>query len=455
MYKQDHYFRPQRGAKGGRGLLQEKVEIKASSKKFPAPNTPKQRNSGCVWAFSPCQAQYGPLYSMRCTLQHTSIIVAACVTPTPTLTHHPSASFKCLTLSANLNTFLFTCSPASFPGIPILFTPNNRLKMAFYVSPGPLCDACKFCTIPQRVVYHSGHFKAVSVSPVNGIIFKAYEYSATQLADAFEKLIPGHMDFEIKRLALIRWDELLSELLNGPLWRETEFDLKDSFPVLDDFLFLRALQNRCRVEWVDECQIGWKRGCVGWCECAEETNRGPTQWIRIVRPTVKKPRTVEDVLCTLMHETCHAIFAFRCDCSCCRCLLNRINCEGLTGHGPSWKKLRQSIEQTASLHLKGFSESIRLCYPNEPEAEAEEKKVAKKLSGLYKKITQQGSRSAELKRLEREMEWDEETKLFAKSGKEKTEDRYLETLTCADAVLADFERKRVLAETETRSVYPP
>lgn len=333
--------------------------------------------------------------------------------------------------------------------------------MAFYTSPGPLCDSCKYCTIPQRAVRHSDchfarftvdRFKAISVSPVTGIIFKAYEYPANQIADEFERLIPGHMDSEIKRQALTRWDALLPELLDGPLWRETEFDLKDSFTVLDDFLFLRALRNRCRVEWVDECQIGWKRDSVGWCECGEETNRGLTQWIRLVRPTVKKPKTVQEVLGTLMHEMCHAIFAFKCDCSSCRrCLLNKINGEGLTGHGPSWKKVRQSIENTANKHLRGFSEPIRLSYSHEPDTEEEEKKIAKALSGLYKKVTQQGSKLAELKRHERETEWDEKNKMVAEIEKEQTEELYLETLASASAMFANPEWECVLGAVENNA----
>ena len=107
--------------------------------------------------------------------------------------------------------------------------------MASYMSPGPLCDCCRYCTNPQRPDYHSRHFKAVLISLVTGIIFQVYCYSATQLVDAFEKLIPGHMDFEIKREALARWEALLPELLDGPLWRESEFDIKDSFSILDPY----------------------------------------------------------------------------------------------------------------------------------------------------------------------------------------------------------------------------
>lgn len=306
--------------------------------------------------------------------------------------------------------------------------------MALYFSPGPLCDICEYCTVQQRPGYHSVPFKAISVSPITGITFNAYEFSANQLANGFESLIPGHMDFEIKRKALARWDALVPELREGPLWRESEFDLKDSFPVLDDFLFLRAMQDRCNVEWVDESQKGWKRGKVGWAELAEETNREPKHWIRIVRPSVDNPKTVQDVLCTLIHEMCHAIFAFRCKCLCCRCPLNRMNGEGLSGHGPSWEKLRRCVEKTANLHLDVFSEPIKLCYSNEPEVKLEQQKVARMLSGLYKNVTEQESDPAKSKRLERAKKRAEETEVLAEIEKEQTEEVQLDTIACAGAM---------------------
>ena len=300
--------------------------------------------------------------------------------------------------------------------------------MRYYISPSPLCDWCEYCTIPQYRTRHSGPFKAISTSPSTGITFKAHKYSATQLADAFEKLIPGHMEFEIKRQALTRWNALLPEILDGPLLRDAEFDLKDSFSILDDFLLLRALRNRCRVEWVDS-RTGRYQSFSGWCEPAEETNQGPTQWIRIVRPTINNPRTVLEILCILMHEMCHAIFAFRCNCFCCSCPLNNMNGEGLDCHGPSWEKLRRSVEETANLHLKGFSKSFNLCHPSEPQIKAERKAVGRMLSGLYKRLMQQGSHSAELKRDERSKR---KVEVFERT--EQTEVEWMESIECASDI---------------------
>lgn len=254
-------------------------------------------------------------------------------------------------------------------------------RMTPYISPGPLCDGCKFCSIQDHPDHHSRQFKAISISPITGILFRTYEYSAIQLADAFDYIISGHLDFEIKKQALDRWNVLYPELNDGPRWRDTEFDLKDMFFVLDDFLFLGALRDSCKVEWVDECMTGWTHHSIGWFETAEVTNRGPTLWIRLVRPTVAKKLTVQGILGTLMHEMCHAILAFRCFCYRCRCPLNRMNSAGLSGHGPSWDKLRRPVEKTANRHLL-TDEPIRLSDWAGTEFELERQQVGRMLNGL-------------------------------------------------------------------------
>ena len=306
--------------------------------------------------------------------------------------------------------------------------------MAFYFSPGPLCNWCEHCNIQKRPVYHRLPFKPISISPITGITFNAFKYSANQLADGFEKVIQGYMDSEIKSSALARWNEILPDLLVGPVWRDAEFDLKDSFHVLDDFLFMRALQHRCRVEWANECENRWTRNTNGWCEGAAPTNEGPACWIYLVRPTVQNPRTVWNVLEILMHEMCHALFTFRCDCWCCSCPLNRIHGDGLGWHGPSWEKLRRYVERTACLHLSSPNEPFLLCDGTDPQAEAEEKKVAKMLSGLYKRVTQQGSESAEMKRVERAKRRTEKAEMVAKIKEEMDEKQQLDILACAGAM---------------------
>ena len=303
---------------------------------------------------------------------------------------------------------------------------------------------CKFCTIQERPDYHSRQFKPISISPVTGIVFKAYEYSAIQLADAFDEIISGYMDFEIKKQALDRWNVLLPELLDGPLLRETEFDLKDMFFVLNDFLFLGALRNRCYVEWMDECRTGKRQKMLGWCESGEETNHGLVQSIGLVRPTEDKPQSVRDIVGTLMHEMCHAIFALACNCACCSCPLNRLNSEGFSGHGPSWGKLRSSIEKTANSHLSGFFEPIILCYPTEPEIEIERARAGRMLNGLYKNIMQRGSEQAELKRVERAKRATDQARLLADIAKEQTEEKQLETIACAGDMFKSCETEGAL-----------
>ncbi|KAM0796651.1 hypothetical protein BDR22DRAFT_505629 [Usnea florida] len=312
--------------------------------------------------------------------------------------------------------------------------------MACYFSPGPLCDWCEHCNIQKPPVHHRRPFEPTSISPVTGITFKDSKYSANQLANGFENIIQGHMDSEIKRSALARWDELLPDLLDGPVWRDAEFDLKDSFHILDDFLFMRALQHRCRVEWVDGFQKGRKQNWLGWCGLEVRTNRGQDCLISLVRPTVDKPTRVGDVLSTLKHEMCHALMMFTCLCGCCRCPLNAMNGMGLAHHGPSWQKLRNCVESTASLYLDKLYESTPLSF-TELEAETEENKVAKMLSGLYKKVTQQGSESAELKRVERAKRKTEEAEMVSKMEEEPDGGQQLDVLACASAMFEAFERE--------------
>ena len=251
------------------------------------------------------------------------------------------------------------------------------------------------------------------------------------------------MDSEIKSSALARWNALLPDLLDGSVWRDAEFDLKDPFHILDDFLFMRALQDRCRAEWVDECQNARKRKWVGWCGLAVPTNRGPRSVISLVRPTVKKPRKIEDVLATLKHEMCHALFAFQCRCYCCRCPLNHMNGRGLSGHGPSWQKIRRCVERTANLYLDNTFESSSLCHHTEPDLKDEEMRVAKMLNGFYKKVTQQGSESAQLKKVERAKR-KEEAEMVTKSKVEPDGEEQLDILACAGAMFKTFERERLL-----------
>ena len=318
--------------------------------------------------------------------------------------------------------------------------------MACYFSPGPLCDWCEYCNIRERPVYHRRPFEPISISPVTGITFEAHKYSAKQLANGFENIIQGHMDSEIKRLALARWDELLPDLLDGDVWRDAEFDLKDSFHILDDFLFMRALQHQCRVEWVDGCHEGPNRNRLGWCQLEVGTNRGQECLICLVRPTVDRLTSVEVVLSTLQHEMCHALFMFRCQCLCCSCPLNQMNGEGLDGHGPSWQKLRKCVESTASRYLNTFYEPMPLCSSQEPEAQAEENKAAKMLSGLYKKVTQQGSECAELKRVERSKRKTEEAEMVSKMEEEPDGGQQLDVLACAGAMFEALEHEALERE---------
>lgn len=79
------------------------------------------------------------------------------------------------------------------------------------------CGECAHCADESWTLEsHPVSFKIVSNSHTDGINFKAKEFTANQIADAFATLIPGHINWQIKKNALERWSALLSELLEGP-----------------------------------------------------------------------------------------------------------------------------------------------------------------------------------------------------------------------------------------------
>lgn len=109
-------------------------------------------------------------------------------------------------ISEHLQRLLLTQSldPQNPKTLPLIEFSHHRsarglfLSITLYFSPGPLCDYCDYYTIQQRPDYHSVPFKAISISPITEITFKAYEFSTNQLTNGFKSLISDPMDFEIK-----------------------------------------------------------------------------------------------------------------------------------------------------------------------------------------------------------------------------------------------------------------
>ena len=117
----------------------------------------------------------------------------------------------------------------------------------------PPCGECGYCSSRERTLEsHPASFDVISNSHIDGINFEADQFTANQIADAFENLSPGHMDWQIKKDAIDRWDALLLGFLKGPELRESEFNLQPVYYLLGEFLILSALQDSCVVEWVDE-----------------------------------------------------------------------------------------------------------------------------------------------------------------------------------------------------------
>lgn len=133
-------------------------------------------------------------------------------------------------------------------------------------------------------------------------------------------------------------------------------------------------------------------------------------WICILRPTAQHPGSLLEFICTLMHEMCHALLMFACECSVCMCALNKIKGSGLTGHGPSWRRIREAVEATANSYLGGFPElfvlssECTLC-PNvlcDMDMRLEEERKTQVLGSLFEKIKRESRIEERSKRGERE-----------------------------------------------------
>ena len=289
----------------------------------------------------------------------------------------------------------------------------------------------------MQELHHSCHrksqnppttFSAIENSPIDVINFKLHEYTAHQLAEAFSRMAQEDFDWPIKRQALDSWNAILSDLLEEPLLRETEFDLVPIVNILDDLLFRRALREHCGVAWVDVLLGPVDKSDVGSSQDGSYI-RGWRHGICIVRPSAKDPKTVQNCLTTLMHEMCHALLSVACQCAVCSCSLNEMNGEGVTGHGPTWQMLARAVEDCVNGWLKGFGEPFRLLYlEDDGDLEYERMSKVRLLGGLYKAIKERETDAAREKKEERGRRRAERWRNTAEGdGKEKVEN---ETLAC-------------------------
>ena len=311
-------------------------------------------------------------------------------------------------------------------------------SMAAHVPMDQPCGECDFCSYPDWALEsHPTTFRVVSNSHVDGINFRYSLFTTNQIADAFANFIPGHMDWNIKTSALERWNTLLPLLLEKPELRECEFDIRPIYCLLDDFLFLRALQDICAVEWVDGRLRVQGRPKIGWT-LRERNIRGPRFRICMTRPSPEKPRTVQHMLCVLMHEMCHALLYLACECSVCECELNSMNGWGVTGHGPAWRRVRAAAQDTANLYLKGFTEPFLLAHPREPDVEQEAEARVKLLEGIHKKVSNKNSTVGQEKKVQRDRKRAAERINTPENDQKKANDD--ETLACVCVMFEEWEK---------------
>ena len=309
--------------------------------------------------------------------------------------------------------------------------------MAAHIPLDRPCGECDYCSSSKSdVESHPTAFEAVSNSPTDGINFQYNHFTANQIADAFASSIPDHMDWKIKTSALERWNTLLPVLLEEPKLRECEFDLQPIYRILDDFLFLRALQDICAVEWVDGRLRVRGRPKDGWVR-PEKNIRGPRYRICMTRPSPEKPRTVHNVLCVLMHEMCHALLYLDCGCRVCNCELNSMNGWGITGHGPAWRRVRAAAQETANVYLKGFDELFLLSHRREPDVRIEAEARVQLLEGIYKRNTKRNNTVEREKKAQREEKRAAERRNTPENDQKKANDD--ETLACVCAMFARWE----------------
>lgn len=310
------------------------------------------------------------------------------------------------------------------------------------------CGECEWCSSQISTLEdHPATFEVLSNSHIDGINFKKGKFTTNQIADAFANLIPDHMDWQIKKNALERWNALLPGLLEGPELRESEFDLQPVYRLLDDLLFLRALQETCVVEWVDEPLRMKGDPKVGWVE-TEYNIRGPPMRICMVRPSPELPRSVHYILGMMMHEMCHALLYLACECSVCSCELNLMNGPGMTGHGPNWQRVRAAAEETANLHLKGLAEPFLLAHWSEPDLRQEGEARVKLLGGLYEKVTREDNEVEREKKVER----DGKRAVERKNTRENDQKKVVDDETVA-YVVAMFEAsgRQICTNTESET----
>lgn len=148
-----------------------------------------------------------------------------------------------------------------------------------------------------------------------------------------------------------------------------------------------------------------------------------------------------------MHEMCHALLYLAYECSVYNCELNRMNAWGTTGHGPSWQRVRAAAQETANIHLEGFSEPFLLAHPKEPDMKQEARAKVRLLEGLYTKIKRDEHEVERGKKLERKKKRAVKIINTVENDRRKADND--ETLAC---VVTIFERWEKIADAVVEEI---
>lgn len=171
------------------------------------------------------------------------------------------------------------------------------------------------------------------------------------LQDGFTELFTAASRVDIQKEAVIRWqDHQQRHGLTIDFNKATE--LKHVFNMIDDYLFRGTLKGSKKLIWVDYDPTNPELlGQTYLDEDAPDT--------RVVIEITRTPNPGEhgehphddpsEVIDTLLHEMCHAVFELYTCQYCCTA-----SGPGFTGHGPAWLSLCHAVQESLRMSFAGF-----------------------------------------------------------------------------------------------------
>ena len=215
----------------------------------------------------------------------------------------------------------------------------------------PLTENCGVCDA-WRCLGLTGHHSHLEVEP--GRILRSGRYFLRETFPTWQSLQHVFIEFlgpsqaSIQAAAVARWDYYRQCVGLTIDTVETE-ELIYLFNIFDDYFFRGTLKRWTAVIWAD-----YDRGRSGSTTLYTHASV-PYVIITIHRPP--RPGGVGDcshddpseIIATLLHEMCHAIFELYVCRSCCKA-----SGPGLTGHGVAWLSLAFAVQEGVKRSFEGL-----------------------------------------------------------------------------------------------------